>query len=77
MSVELHSIQHRFRRQTVLRDVSLHIEQGDCYGLLGHNGAGKTTLLRIALGLLRPTAGVVSVDGFSIRAFPMAAPAIA
>ena len=70
MSVELHSIQHRFRRQAVLRDVSLHIEQGDCYGLLGHNGAGKTTLLRIALGLLKPAAGVVSVDGFSIRAFP-------
>ena len=70
MSVELHSIQHRFKHQTVLRGVSLHVEDGDCYGLLGHNGAGKTTLLRITLGLLKPTAGTVSVDGFNIGAFP-------
>lgn len=70
MPLELRSIQHRFKRQTVLHDVSLHVEQGDCYGLLGHNGAGKTTLLRIALGLLKPTTGTVAVDGFGIGAFP-------
>ena len=46
------------------------VEKGDCYGLLGHNGAGKTTLLRTALGLLNPTSGSISVDDFSIDAFP-------
>lgn len=53
-----------------MRDVSLTVEAGDCYGLLGHNGAGKTTLMRAALGLLTPTRGSVAVDGFECRVFP-------
>ncbi len=70
MALQIISISHRFKAQEVLRNVSLTIEAGDCYGLLGHNGAGKTTLLRSALGLLRPTSGVVAVDGFNIQAYP-------
>src|SRR6185295_3607458 len=42
----------------------LHVRAGDCYGLIGHNGAGKTSAMRIALGLARPDAGEVRVDGF-------------
>ena len=70
MALEIVSLSHRFRRQTVLHDVSLTVQTGDCYGLLGHNGAGKTTLLRTALGLLKPTAGTLALDGFDIRAYP-------
>jgi ABC-2 type transport system ATP-binding protein len=70
MALQIHSICQRFKKQDVLHDVSLTIEKGDCYGLLGHNGAGKTTVMRTALGLLTPTGGSVSVDGFDIRAFP-------
>jgi ABC-type multidrug transport system ATPase subunit len=70
MTLQIDSVTHRFRKQTVLRDVSLAIQPGDCYGLLGHNGAGKTTLLRIALGLLKPASGRVTIDGFDAAAFP-------
>ena len=46
-----------------LRQVSVDLEQGRCYVLIGENGAGKSTLLRILAGLLRPTHGSVKVFG--------------
>jgi ABC-2 type transport system ATP-binding protein len=48
-------------------DVSLRVEGGQVFGLLGPNGAGKTTILRMALGLVRPTAGAVHVLGEVMR----------
>ena len=46
-----------------LRQVSIDLEPGRCYVLLGANGAGKSTLLRILAGLLHPTHGTVKVFG--------------
>jgi len=46
-----------------LRQVSLELEPGRCYVLLGENGAGKSTMLRILAGLLRPSFGTVTVFG--------------
>ena len=40
-----------------VKDVSLHVKQGEIYGFLGLNGAGKTTTLEMLLGLTRPTSG--------------------
>jgi ABC-2 type transport system ATP-binding protein len=46
-----------------LHDVSLEVESGSTFGLIGHNGSGKTTLLKCIAGILRPTAGVVRQRG--------------
>ena len=46
-----------------LRQVSVDLEPGRCYVLIGENGAGKSTLLRILAGLLHPTHGTVKVFG--------------
>ncbi len=71
MPLVLDSISLRFGEQLALDRVSLTIEDGDCYGLIGHNGAGKTSLLRIALGLARSDAeGRVLVDGFDAADHP-------
>jgi ABC-type polysaccharide/polyol phosphate transport system ATPase subunit len=50
-----------------LSDVSFSVGRGETVGLIGHNGAGKTTLLKLINGLIKPTAGKISVHG-SIRA---------
>ncbi len=52
--------------RVALTEVSLRVEPGEIYGLLGGNGAGKTTLLKLLLGLLRPTSGGGEVLGLPL-----------
>ncbi|MCC8083220.1 MAG: ATP-binding cassette domain-containing protein, partial [Clostridium sp.] len=44
-------------RQQVLFDVSFHVEEGECLGILGESGSGKSTLGRVLCGLLKPDKG--------------------
>ncbi len=61
--LECHGLTKRYGPKTALDSVDLTIGQGELVGLLGPNGAGKTTLVKSACGLLRPTAGSVTVLG--------------
>ncbi len=54
----------RRKYNTVLREVNLHIRDGDKIAFLGTNGAGKSTLLKLIGGLLYPSRGTIRVDGF-------------
>ncbi|HSG22654.1 MAG TPA: ATP-binding cassette domain-containing protein [Azonexus sp.] len=65
--VELSGICTAFGGNFVHRDLNLRVETGQIVGLLGGSGSGKTTLLREMLGLLRPTAGSVSLFGFNLN----------
>ncbi|MDB3909020.1 ABC transporter ATP-binding protein [Gammaproteobacteria bacterium] len=49
-----------------LKDINLQIEKGEILALLGPNGAGKTTLISVVCGIVNPSSGTVSVDGFDI-----------
>ena len=49
-----------------LKEVSLEVKQGEILAMLGPNGAGKTTLISIICGIVTPSSGSVSVDGFDI-----------
>lgn len=63
------SVQHltkRFGSETVLRDVSLTLAEGQIHGIIGRNGSGKTVLMKCICGFLRPTAGTVEVFGKTI-----------
>jgi ABC-2 type transport system ATP-binding protein len=58
---------------TAVDDLSFAVGAGEIVGLIGPNGAGKTTTLRSIAGILRPTAGVVTIDGHDIVADPIEA----
>lgn len=60
-------IQKFYKKNCVLKDVSIHIKQGDIYGLIGKNGAGKTTLFRILTGLIPSYDGVVTIGKVNNR----------
>jgi ABC-2 type transport system ATP-binding protein len=61
--IECRGLARRYRRTWALRECSLAIPAGHVVALVGPNGAGKTTLLNIAAGLLRPSAGEITVLG--------------
>jgi len=64
--IKVANIQKSFKKQPILRDVSLTVSSGSIYALLGANGAGKSTLLKIIPGLLSSDHGVVSINGLSV-----------
>jgi ABC-2 type transport system ATP-binding protein len=52
-----------YGNRAAVKDLTLEVERGEILGFLGPNGAGKTTTIRMALGLIKPTAGRVEVLG--------------
>ena len=60
-AVIVQNVSKAFGNETVLKDVSLRLEQGRIHGIIGRNGSGKTVLMKCICGFLRPTSGVVKV----------------
>ncbi|MBD3734357.1 MAG: LPS export ABC transporter ATP-binding protein [Sphingopyxis sp.] len=65
------SIAKSYDRRQVLSDISLDVARGEVVGLLGPNGAGKTTCFYSVMGLVRPDAGRILLDGDDITTLPM------
>jgi ABC-type multidrug transport system ATPase subunit len=63
LCARLDGVSRLFGSFAALRQVTVNLEPGRCYVLIGENGAGKSTLLRILAGLLRPSFGAVKVFG--------------
>ncbi len=61
----------RYGPRTVVNGVAVQVERGETVGLLGPNGAGKTTTFYMIVGLVRPDAGEVFLDGQSLTAMPV------
>ncbi len=63
MSIELRDVRKSFGRTVVLAGVTLDVQEGETLALIGYSGSGKSVLLKTIVGLLRPDAGDVQVDG--------------
>ncbi len=61
----------RYKKRTVVNEVSVEVRQGEVVGLLGPNGAGKTTTFYMIVGMIKPDAGKVFLDGEEITTTPM------
>ncbi|MBR1600841.1 MAG: LPS export ABC transporter ATP-binding protein [Alphaproteobacteria bacterium] len=69
--LEVFNIGKKYKKRSVLKNVSLHVRKGEAVGLLGPNGAGKTTCFYCVTGLITPDYGDVYINGQDITAMPM------
>ncbi len=59
--VKISRLSKRFGEQVILHNVSLELQEGQIYGIVGRNGSGKSVLLKCIAGLIRPTSGTIEV----------------
>ncbi len=71
MLLRTEKIVKKYRKRTVVNEVSVQVQQGEIVGLLGPNGAGKTTSFYIIVGLIKPFSGEVFLDDLNITNEPM------
>ena len=64
--IETRGLTKRFGDFTAVDDLTIHIERGSIFAFLGANGSGKSTTIRMLIGVLRPTAGTITVDGVDV-----------
>jgi len=70
LGIETHDLTKRYRSQTVVDKVNIHVKQGEIYGLLGRNGAGKSTIMKMILRLTGITHGEVAILGDKLNKHP-------
>ncbi|WP_369584812.1 ATP-binding cassette domain-containing protein, partial [Kingella oralis] len=64
--LSLTQVTKQYGEQKAVNNVDLTLQAGECVGLAGHNGAGKSTVMKLILGLIRPSAGSVTLFGENV-----------
>ena len=64
--IETKNLTKFYKNGRGIEDLSLSVQEGECFGFIGPNGAGKSTTIRLLLGLLTPTSGEASVLGLPL-----------
>ncbi len=71
--LKLHNLSRHFGARYAVRDLTATLHAGEVVGFLGPNGAGKTTSIKMIAGLLVPSSGTASIDGFDVTTQPVEA----
>lgn len=71
--IRIENLNRKFGALEAVKDLNLHVPEGELFCFLGPNGAGKTTTIKILTGLLKPTSGRVLIGGIDMREDPVAA----
>ena len=71
MQLRTENVVKIYRSRTVVKEVSVSVNQGEIVGLLGPNGAGKTTTFYMIVGIIKPYSGKVFLDDMEITKMPM------
>jgi ABC-2 type transport system ATP-binding protein len=69
--IELIHVVKKFGELVAVNDLSLTVERGEFFAVLGPNAAGKTTTIKILTGLIKPTSGAARVAGFDVQQHPL------
>ena len=71
MYIQTRVLRKSYKGREVVKGISVRVDQGTVVGLLGPNGAGKTTTFYMIVGLVKPDAGEVIIDGTDVTNMPM------
>ncbi len=71
MKLHCDNLTKRYKKRTVVNNVSINVEQGQIVGLLGPNGAGKTTTFYMFVGIIKPESGSIYLEDTNITGKPM------
>jgi ABC-2 type transport system ATP-binding protein len=63
----LEKVSKKIGSRLIVDNLSMTVQPGEIYGFLGPNGAGKTTTIRMIVGLIRPTHGIIRIDGHDVQ----------
>lgn len=74
--INVRGLHKRYDKFTAVHELDFEVRRGEVFGFLGPNGAGKSTTMRIIAGLIAPTRGEVTIDGYDLRSQPLAAKGI-
>ncbi|MBK9227716.1 MAG: ABC transporter ATP-binding protein [Ignavibacteria bacterium] len=69
-SIEVVNLTKKFGKFTAVDNISFNVAKGEVFGFLGANGSGKSTTIRMLCGIILPTSGEATVNGFSIMHDP-------
>ena len=67
LAIEINNLSKQYKRASAVKNISFKINKGKIIGLLGPNGCGKSTTIGMMLGLIKPTSGVVLINGKNIE----------
>ena len=67
MTIEIKNLNKKYKNFNAVQNLNFEIKKGSIVGLLGPNGCGKTTTLGMILGLIKPTSGIVNINGKDIE----------
>nr|WP_253198301.1 ATP-binding cassette domain-containing protein [Clostridium sp. CF011] len=65
--IRCENISKKFKDEEVVKNLNINVYDGDVYGFLGPNGSGKSTTIKMILGLVKPTGGNISIDGYDVQ----------
>lgn len=65
-AITLNQLTKKYGTQTVVNHLTFEVEKGAIFGFLGPNGSGKTTTIKMLCGLVRPTEGTATINGFDV-----------
>lgn len=65
--IQFEKVTKRYGEKTALNQLTLKIENGEIFGLIGHNGAGKSTTIKALVSVIEPEEGEIFVDGLRLR----------
>ncbi len=65
--IDFKNVCFRYETEDTIKNLNFHIDKGDFVAILGSNGAGKTTMSKLFNGILKPTSGDVTINGFNTK----------